>query len=311
VKGLSIRRAFRHALRRRARDGDLAQRGHETSLIERFLYPKLGPGHLWETVADEVRARGGEVRLHQRVVALATRGARVTAATVEDTRTGERSTVAADHVFSTMAVVDLVQALGGAAPEAVRAVADGLVYRDFVTVGLLLRRLGLAGEERPADNWIYVQEPGVRVGRLQIYNNWSPYMVRDPRTVWVGLEYFCSPGDALSGLGDAELTALAVRELSLIADGGASQVLDAVVVRAARAYPAYYGSYDRFPLVRDWVDRFENLYLLGRNGMHRYNNQDHSMLTAMVAVDGLAAGRVDRAAVWAVNTEQDYHEERG
>jgi protoporphyrinogen oxidase len=135
-------------------------------------------------------------------------------------------------------------------------------------------------------------------------------MVRDPRTVWVGLEYFCSVGDTLWGRSDTEIRALAARELQSIADIGADDVLDGVVVRAPRAYPAYYGTYDRFDLLRGWTDRFENLFLLGRNGMHRYNNQDHSMLAAMVAVDNLVAGITAKDAIWAVNTETDYHEER-
>lgn len=312
VKGLSIGRALRDSLRRRVRGRtrDLAQKGQETSLIERFLYPKLGPGSLWETVAGEIMARKGEIHLHSRVVGLETEGARVTAAVVEDARTGSRVVLPTDYVFSTMPVVDLVRALRPAAPDAVRDVAEGLAYRDFITVGLLLRRLGLGGEEHLTDNWIYIQEPDVQVGRLQIFNNWSPYMVRDPRTVWVGLEYFCSVGDALWGRSDTEIRALAARELQTIADIGADDVLDGVVVRAPRAYPAYYGTYDRFDLLRGWADRFENLFLLGRNGMHRYNNQDHSMLAAMVAVDNLVAGVTAKDAIWAVNTETDYHEER-
>jgi len=312
VKGLSIARALKDSLRRRVRgrSTDLAQRDQETSLIDRFLYPKLGPGSLWEFVAAEIRARGGEIRLHARVVGLETNGTRVTAAVVEDVRSGTRFVLGADYVMSTMAVVDLVRAVGPAVPDTVRDVAEGLVYRNFITVGLLLRRLGLGGEERLTDNWIYIQEPDVQVGRLQIFNNWSPYMVRDPRTVWVGLEYFCSDGDALWSRPDAEICALAARELQTIADIEADDVLDGVVVRAPKAYPAYYGTYDRFGLIRGWADRFENLFLLGRNGMHRYNNQDHSMLAAMVAVDNLAAGVTAKDAVWAVNTEQDYHEER-
>jgi protoporphyrinogen oxidase len=312
VKGLSIARALKDSLRRRVRgrSTDLAQRDQETSLIEQFLYPKLGPGSLWEIVAGEIRARGGEIRLHARVVGLETDGTRVTAAVVEDAHSGTRSVLRADYVLSTMAVVDLVRAVGPAVPDTVRDVAEGLVYRNFVTVGLLLRRLGLGGEEHLTDNWIYIQEPDVQVGRLQIFNNWSPYMVRDPRTVWVGLEYFCSAGDTLWSRPDAEICALAARELQSIADIEPADVLDGVVVRAPKAYPAYHGTYDRFGLIRGWADRFENLFLLGRNGMHRYNNQDHSMLAAMVAVDNLAAGVTAKDAVWAVNTEQDYHEER-
>ena len=312
VKGLSIGRALRDSLRRRVRGrtGDLAQKGQETSLIERFLYPKLGPGSLWETVAGEITARKGEIHMHSRVVGLETDGERVRAAVVEDVRTGSRVVLPADFVMSTMPVVDLVRALGPAAPDTVRDVAEGLAYRDFITVGLLLRRLGLGGEDRLTDNWIYIQEPDVRVGRLQIFNNWSPYMVRDSRTVWVGLEYFCSVGDTLWSRSDSEILDLATRELQSLADIGADDVLDGVVVRAPRAYPAYYGTYDRFPLLRGWLDRFENLFLLGRNGMHRYNNQDHSMLAAMVAVDNLVAGVTAKDAIWAVNTEMEYHEER-
>jgi protoporphyrinogen oxidase len=229
---------------------------------------------------------------------------------VEDTRTGARVALETDFVFSTMTVADLVRAIGPAAPDTVRDVAEGLVYRNFIVVGLLLRRLGLGGETHLTDNWIYVQEPDVQVGRLQIFNNWSPYMVCDPRKLWVGLEYFCSAGDGLWGRSDAELRALAAQELQAIADIGADDVLDGVVVRAPCAYPAYYGAYDRFALIRGWLDRFENLFTLGRNGMHRYNNQDHSMLTAMVAVDNLVAGTAAKDAIWAINTEQEYHEER-
>jgi len=312
VRGLSIGRALRDSIRRRVRGrtGDLDQKGQETSLIERFLYPKLGPGSLWETVAGEVTARKGEIHLHSRVVGLETTGERVTAAVVEDVRTGSRVVLRADYVVSTMPVADLVRALRPAAPDGVRDVAEGLAYRDFITVGLLLRRLGLGGEEHLTDNWIYIQEPDVRVGRLQIFNNWSPYMVRDPRTVWVGLEYFCSVGDALWSRSDAEILALAAQEMQTIANIGADDVLDGVVVRAPRAYPAYFGAYDRFAILRGWVDRFENLFLVGRNGMHRYNNQDHSMLAAMVVVDNLVAGITAKDAIWAVNTETEYHEER-
>jgi protoporphyrinogen oxidase len=180
-------------------------------------------------------------------------------------------------------------------------------------VGLLLKKLKVEERDgngsRPiTDNWIYIQEPDVKLGRLQIFNNWSPYMVADPATTWLGLEYFCYDSDDLWKLSDQAMIELAKGELAQIGIIGAADVLDGTVLRMPKTYPAYFGSYDRFGEIRAFVDRFPNLYLLGRNGMHKYNNQDHSMLTAMTAVDNLVAGRADKANIWDVNTEQDYHE---
>jgi protoporphyrinogen oxidase len=183
-------------------------------------------------------------------------------------------------------------------------------------VGLLLRRLRLGGDcsgrelaARMPDNWIYVQEPDVKVGRLQFFNNWSPYMVEDPDTIWMGLEYFCNEADALWSMSDAELSRFAVEELVRIGVIHAADVIGNTVVRVPKAYPAYFGTFDQFPAIRTFLEQFENLQPLGRNGMHRYNNQDHSMLTAMVAVDNIVGGRAGNANVWSVNTETDYHEE--
>jgi protoporphyrinogen oxidase len=192
------------------------------------------------------------------------------------------------------------------------AVAEGLVYRDFFTVGLLLRRLLLSqanGQPIP-DNWIYIQEPDVHMGRMQVFNNWSPYLVADRSTTWIGLEYFCTVGDALWRQSDAELAALAVEEAVQIGIIAQQDVLDRVVVRMPKTYPAYFGTYEQFGTLRTWLDGIEGLFLVGRNGMHRYNNQDHSMLTAMTAVDQVVSGRIDKDAIWAVNTEAEYHEER-
>ena len=189
------------------------------------------------------------------------------------------------------------------------------MYRAFITVGLLLADMKLKEEtpEGPCllrDNWIYVQEPDVKVGRLQIFNNWSPYMVADPGRAWVGLEYFCNETDELWRLSDGDLLALAGAELERLGMIEAGAVKDGVVIRQPKTYPAYFGTYPRFPELRRFLDGFENLFLVGRNGMHKYNNQDHAMLTAMIAVDGILAGSTDKTAVWAVNTEEDYHEER-
>jgi protoporphyrinogen oxidase len=314
VKGLSILGTLKHIagklFRRRA---DIAQKATETSLIEQFLYPKYGPGQMWETVAAEIIRRGGQIVHHQRVSRIYSEAGRITAVDAIDTRTGEKTTYAGNWFFSTMPVKNLVRAMGGAAPSAVREVSEGLIYRDFITVGLLLDRLKVhedspQGQKLIRDNWIYIQEPDVSVGRLQVFNNWSPYMVADRSKVWVGMEYFCYETDDLWKMSDEKLIELGGRELEKIGIIEQSAVRDATVIRVPKTYPAYFGTYDRFDEVRAFVDRFANLFLLGRNGMHRYNNQDHSMLTAMVAVDNIIAGVHEKANLWAVNTEQDYHE---
>jgi len=311
IKGLSVSKALAHALRhalpRRRRTADIAQRTTETSLIERFLYPKLGPGQLWEEVARIVEERGGEVRLHCRVVGLDVRDERVVAAHIADAD-GAVRTVPCDYFISTMPVRELAAQLGDTLPAEGREIAAGLEYRDFITVGVLLGAHTRGGLESMPDNWIYVQEPDVKVGRLQIFNNWSPYLVADPDTVWIGMEYFAAEGDALWSRSDEAMSALAVGELEKLDLISPSDVLDTTVLRVPKAYPAYFGSYDRFEVLRAQLDRYANLYLIGRNGMHRYNNQDHSMLTAMVAVENIAAGLDAKDNIWSVNVEQEYHE---
>ena len=318
IKGLSIRKVLGHALGRlRPGKADLSQKGTETSLIERFLYPKLGPGQMWRLAAAEVARRGGEVRFGQSVERLHLADGRVAEVEVRDLATGDRYRLRGDWFVSTMSVQQLAAGLVPAPPAEIVAIAQGLRYRDFITVGVLVDRLDLGGgatgqdlAERVPDNWIYVQEPGVKVGRMQIFNNWSPYMVADPARIWLGLEYFCREGDALWTASDESLKALAARELEQLAIARAASVRDAVVVRMAKAYPAYFGSYGEFGRLREYLDGIENLYMVGRNGMHRYNNQDHSMLAAMTMVDNIAAGIPGKANIWDVNTEQDYHEEK-
>ena len=317
IKGLSIVSVLVHALKAlRPKKGSITQKETETSLIEQFLYPKYGPGHMWERVRRLVEARGGEVRFERRVIGLKHDGERVLAALVEDGH-GAIEEVAGDYFFSTMPVRELIAGLDPVAPAEVREVSDGLIYRDFMTVGLLLDRLKLGGggggrglHERVPDNWIYIQEHSVRVGRLQIFNNWSPYMVADPDKVWIGLEYFVDEGDDLWSMDDEAMVAFAAEELERIDVIDRAAVLDAVVIRQLKAYPAYFGTYDRFDTVRDYTDRFVNLFLVGRNGMHRYNNQDHSMLAAMVAVENILDGVEDKKNIWEVNTETEYHEEK-
>ena len=316
IKELSIWKSIKHFVKKalNRKPSGIAQRETETSLIERFLYPKYGPGQMWEEVARKVREMGGAIVMEQSVRQIEARENRVTAVVAADAQ-GNLSRYDADFVFSTMPIQHLVRSLQTAVPASVREVSEGLMYRDFLTVGLLLDDLKIKDETKQgrkliSDNWIYIQEPDVLAGRLQIFNNWSPWMVSDPRKVWVGVEYFCNEGDALWTRGDEAMKRLAIEELARIGMIQESAVLDSVVLRMPKAYPAYFGAYSRFDEIRTFLDAFENLFLVGRNGMHRYNNQDHSMLTAMTAVENILAGRTDKSNIWDVNTEMDYHEVR-
>jgi protoporphyrinogen oxidase len=315
IKGLSVLKSLTHLLKKLVSkpQKDLAQKNVETSLIEQFLYPKFGPGQMWEEVASRVRSMGGEILLHWSVEEIEHSGTgQVLAVVARNSETGERQRFNGSYFFSTMPVKDLVAAVNPAAPSDVREISDGLVYRDFITVGVLCNGLKLKEHsgESVKDNWIYIQEPDVLVGRLQIFNNWSPAMVADPTKVWIGLEYFCNDTDALWTKTDAEMIALAKAELASMNILDPRDVLDATVIHMPKTYPAYFGTYDRFPEVIAWANEFDNLFLVGRNGMHKYNNQDHSMLTAMTAVDNMVANVRSRDNLWALNTERDYHEEK-
>jgi protoporphyrinogen oxidase len=219
----------------------------------------------------------------------------------------------ADFVISTMPINELIASIRGIeVPKNVAEVASALPFRDFMTVGLLLNRLDIEDPsgKQIQDNWIYIQEPHVKVGRLQIFNNWSPHLVADPDKVWIGMEYFVQEGDELWTMSDSDMIAFGVEELQSIGMVRREDVVDATVIRVKKTYPAYFGSYARFDEVRDFVDGIGNLFLVGRNGMHRYNNQDHSMLTAMAAVQNIVSGIADKSNIWDINVDQDYHEEK-
>ena len=316
IKGLSLTTAVKHFLKKALSgpskaSGDVAQKGTDTSLIERFMYPKFGPGQLWEHVADEIIRLGGEIHMSWKVETIHTDGKTVTAVTAVNAA-GERQQFTGEYFFSTMPMRELVQALDAEVPANVREVSEGLQYRDFITVGLLADKLKVHEPDGGLlkDTWIYVQEPDVLLGRLQIFNNWSPFLVSDPTKVWIGLEYFCYDTDDLWKMEDEALKTFAIAEVAKIGILNADAVTDSHVVRVPKTYPAYFGTYDRFDELRQFTDKFENLFLVGRNGMHKYNNQDHSMLTAMTVVDGLCAGYVNKAELWEINTEQEYHEEK-
>jgi protoporphyrinogen oxidase len=316
IKGLSIAKAIGHAVTRPFRaTADAAQKRTETSLIERFLYPQLGPGQLWEEVARRVGQLGGNIHLGHRVVGIEREDRKVVAVTVLDQDAQSIRRVPCDHFISTMPVRDLVTLLRPEDPR-ILGIANELPYRDFMTVGLLLRRMkrppgqasGLSANGMPPDNWIYIQEPDVRIGRLQVFNNWSPSLVADPDTIWLGLEYFCREGDDLWSMNDARFIEFAAAELEKIGLIDGKDVIDGTLVRVPKAYPAYFGAYREFGTLRAYLDSFTNLYPVGRNGMHRYNNQDHSMLAANGAVNAIIDGG-DKADIWRINAEDDYHEE--
>jgi protoporphyrinogen oxidase len=293
--------------------------GHKTnqaSLIDQFVYPKLGPGQLWQVMAEKVTSMGGSIIHNACVTNIETSGKAIKAVSVF--HGGKTESIPCDCLFSSMAVKDLIAALGRTVPSEVKLAAATLPYRDFITVGLLVKKLRLENETKiktisgvVPDCWIYIQEPDVKIGRLQIFNNWSPYMVADfQNTVWLGLEYFCNEGDALWNKSREDFIDFAVAELVKCGIIEGDDVIDANQVKIKKTYPAYYGSYSSFGKIRAFLDGFENLYCIGRNGQHRYNNMDHSMLTAIEAVNLLKSGGKGKSVVWNVNTEEEYHEEK-
>lgn len=318
VKGLSITKVLGQAIKNIffGREKKLNRKG-ETSLTESFLYPKFGAGHLYEEMAKIILSRGGEIRFNCQAVAFKTADNLVNGVSFKNLKDNHTTEVAADYVFSTMPMRDLIRGFGEAAPVEARTVAEGLVYRDFMTVGLLFKRMAIKNNTAIKtltgaipDNWIYVQEREARMGRLDVFNNFSYYMLKNPDLIWLGAEYFCDEGDELWRKSDKEMAEFAASELAAMGLADKNDLLDSTVIKQPKAYPAYFGSYNQINKIQDFTDRFENLFLIGRNGMHKYNNMDHSVLTAMIAVDNIAAGVKTKDNIWAVNAEEDYHESK-
>ncbi|MDR2733146.1 MAG: NAD(P)/FAD-dependent oxidoreductase [Spirochaetota bacterium] len=313
VKELSVAAVLREAVRKIFRKN---YKTDQTSLIEQFFYPKLGPGQLWSLVAEKIQAAGGRIHFNQKLHEIFLENGRITAVKASD----QDQPFACDTVLSTMPIRDLICAIkpAGQVPGDVFKAAAALPYRDFITVGLLVKKLKLVNKTNfktlqniVPDCWIYIQERDVRIGRLQLFNNWSPYMVKDvENTIWIGLEYFCTEGDDLWNLSREDCIRLGIEELVKISIIDREDVLDATHVKIEKAYPAYFGSYSEMDSIRNYLDTITNLYCLGRNGQHRYNNMDHSMLTAMRAIELIKAGGGDKSAVWNVNAEKEYHEEK-
>jgi len=305
IKSLSIIKAITHALGKLIGQGKQAE---QTSLIESFLYPKYGPGQMWETAAQQFIEKGGKLLLQSKVEQIAIHDGKVCATTYRDSE-DKTYTLACTHLLSTMPISELVNASASAWSEQVRDIAANLSYRDFITVGLLYPKTAIS--RQLDDNWIYIQEPGVNVGRVQVFNNWSPYMVADASTVWLGLEFFCKEDDPLWAMDDTEFKLMAHKEMVHIGLVNADAANDAIVLRVPKAYPGYFGqAYTQFDILQTALDAIPNLFLIGRNGMHRYNNQDHSMLTAKEAARQIAENKVDKAKIWSINVDDEYHEEK-
>ena len=324
IKGLSLRKALLQAVKDMLPFDDIdEQKKREISLINHFYYPKFGPGQMWEIAAERITAASGQVHKKQNVSRVFLENNRVSSVSVLDGN-GVETKQPCDYFFSSMPLRELVSIISPAPPEEVRKVAEGLVYRDFMTVGLLLKKLDVKSGPRFGDyfrkksppltmlpdNWIYIQDGVVKVGRVQIFNNWSPYMVADPKnTVWLGLEYFVNIGDDLWNMKDEDMIQLGLSELVKIGFIDKADFLDGCVLRVPKAYPAYFGSYNQLSIIYDYFNTIPNLFLIGRNGLHRYNNQDHSMMTAMLAVDLLVANKSDKKIIFECNIDSDYQEE--
>jgi len=314
IKTLSISSAITHAIKKIFTTKiDLSQKKTKTSLIENFLYPKFGPGQMWEKIAHIIKASKGKIFLNSKVVSINFKKNKIISITVENNN--KLKIFNCTHVISTMPVKDLIQSFNGKKiPKNIYKISNNLPYRDFITIGLLVKklhiRMGSKYIKKIKDNWIYIQEKSVKLGRIQIFNNWSPYLVKDKKKIWLGLEYFCNENDLLWKLSDTEISNFAINELCFINFIKKRDVIMSNVVRVKKAYPAYFGTYNKFYLLKKFINKIDNLYLIGRNGMHKYNNQDHSMLTAMQAVENIKSNIKNKDNIWAINTEDEYHEEK-
>lgn len=315
VKGLSILAIIKDVFRKCFKKKN---RQVETSLIEEFQYPKLGPGQLWEITASKIEELGGTIIKNAKVVEIHKNDKNILTALSYE-KDGEKITVEGDYIISSMPVKDLMAGMNDV-PEEPSRIASGLPYRDYMTLGVLVNKLELKNKTKMKtvgnivpDCWVYVQDRNVRLGRFQIYNNWSPYMVKDlENTVWIGLEYFVNEGDDFWTMTEEEFSRFAVDEmikLGLIHER--ASVLDTHMERVKKAYPAYFDTYNDMDTLIAYINTIPNLFCVGRNGQHRYNNIDHSMVTSFEAVKNILSGTTDKSNIWSVNTEQEYHEGKG
>lgn len=310
VKGVSILEIIKNAISKN-------KKNVETSLIEEFWYPKYGPGQLWGVLSKKVEEKGGKILKKHRVEKINVENNKIVS--VVCNINSEMKEITGDIFISSMPIKDLINGMNGKiVPENILDIANGLPYRDFITVGLLVKKLNLKNETKlktinniVPDCWMYIQEPDVKIGRLQIFNNWSPYLVKDiENTVWIGLEYFSQENDEYWNMSENEFIEFAIDELVKIGIIQKDDVMDSHQEKIKKAYPAYFDTYSQINHVIEFLNGFENLYCIGRNGQHRYNNMDHSMLTAIRAAEIIKNGNKDKSDIWKVNTEKVYHEKK-
>jgi protoporphyrinogen oxidase len=302
VKGVSIGKLIRHALLARKRCSS------ETSLIRHFYYPKLGAGQMWEEVARRIVVAGGEIYVNTTICEVIAENLSVKK--VVALSRGRQVVFSPDVVFSSMPLKDLMTMLTPFPPAEVRAVSDNLIYRDFIMTGIIAKTMcqGKVGPVYPGvrllpDTWIYLQEPDVISGRLQIYNNWSPYMAASRDCAWIGLEFFCNEGDGLWSKSGQAIVQTAADELNAMNLVAASDIIDGVCIKTPKAYPAYWGAYAKLDTLKKYLCSFSNLLCIGRNGLHRYNNMDHSMLSAILSVKAMCGGQSSRESIWDIDPD--------
>ena len=309
VKGISIKEVIKDML---CKILHIKSKNTETSLIEEFWYPKYGPGQLWETLAETIEKEGGKILRKHKVTGIIVKNKRV-----ESVMCNNEEFRDVDYLISSMPIKDLVESCNDQELDSkVKEIAIGLPYRDFITVGILVKKLSIQNKTKRStlgnivpDCWIYVQEPDVKIGRIQIFNNWSPYLVETPEeTVWMGLEYFCNENDEYWNMSNEEFIKFATNELVSMQIIKEEDVLDSHIEKVKKAYPAYFDTYKEIDKVIAYLNRIENLYCIGRNGQHRYNNMDHSMLTAIECVKNITTGKKEKDNIWNVNVEKEYHE---
>lgn len=276
----------------------------ERAAPDEFYYPKYGPGQLWERTAGLIKNKGGDILYEHKVHRICTENGRISAVICTD-KNGNEVTVKGDIFLSSMPIKELSLGIDSA-PQDIKRIAEGLSFRDYLIVGVLAHR----PERLPPDCWIYVNDDSLKLSRVQIYNNWSPYLLKNPdKFIWLGAEYFCQENDAYWKKSDNELAEIAAKELSQIGlIPSEKAVIHTHTERIKKAYPAYFDSYSEIDTIKKYMDSFGNLYCIGRNGQHRYNNMDHSMMTALIAVDNILSGKTDKTDVWNVNTEDVYNE---
>lgn len=313
VKGLSIKEVLKDCFFRLFK---IKNKNKETSLIEEFYYPKYGPGQMYEEMEKKFVLLGGIIIKECEVIKINNTNSKIKSIVCKNK---DREIIIKGDIFiSTMPIKDLINDMQGV-PKKIYNLATNLPYRDFLTIGLVVDRLKIKNKTKiktlnniVPDCWIYVQTTSVKLGRIQIFNNWSPYLVKDvDNTISLGLEYFCLEGDTLWNSSDLNLKKLAIKELKEIGIlDNDTKIIDYHVERVKKAYPAYFDTYSEFSKIRKYLDRFSNLYCIGRNGQHRYNNMDHSMLTAITCIDNILNNKRSKDNIWNVNTDEAYHEEK-